>query len=32
MSVTLDINDYDDYSYTIDTSDNIQMTNFETIG
>ena len=27
MSVTLNINDYDDYSYTIDTSNNIQMTN-----
>lgn len=27
MSVTLNINDYDDYSYTVDTSNNIQMTN-----
>ena len=27
MSVTLNINDYDDYSYTTDTSNNIQMTN-----
>ena len=32
MSLTLDITDYDDYTYTIDTSDNIQMTNFENVG
>ena len=32
MSVNLDINDYDDYTYTFDNSDNIQMTSLENIG
>ena len=32
MSVILDINDYDDYKYSFDSSDNIQMTNLENVG
>ena len=32
MSVNLDINDYDDYTYTFDSSNNIQMTSLEKVG